>query len=78
MQGGGEGGQFVEALGEAEPGRAAVREQEAGPVGKLEIAPRYRHGAGRLRALYRDGGLVHHRAALHPANVGFSQLQVAP
>jgi hypothetical protein len=31
-----EGGQLVEALGEAEPGRAAVREQEAGSVGELE------------------------------------------
>src|SRR6516165_3716374 len=32
----GEAGQLVEPLGEAEPGRAAVREQEAGPVGELE------------------------------------------
>src|SRR6516165_11822889 len=36
----GEAGQFVEALGEAEPGRAAVREQEAGPVGELEVGSR--------------------------------------
>jgi hypothetical protein len=33
----GEGSQLVEALGEAEPRRAAVREQEAGPVGELEV-----------------------------------------
>ena len=37
MEGDREGGQFVEALGEAEPGRAAMREQEAGSVWELEI-----------------------------------------
>jgi hypothetical protein len=36
MKASGEGGQLVKALGEAEPGRA-VREQEAGPVGELEV-----------------------------------------
>src|SRR6516165_809358 len=40
MEASGEGSQFVEALGEAEPGRAAVREQEAGPVGQLEVGSR--------------------------------------
>jgi hypothetical protein len=40
MEASGEGGQLVEALGEAEPGRAAVREQEAGPVGELEAGSR--------------------------------------
>src|SRR5215472_9722981 len=40
MEASGEGSQFVEALREAEPGRATVREQEAGPVGELEVGSR--------------------------------------
>ena len=35
-----EEGELVEALGEPEPGRAAVRQQEAGSVGELEVGPR--------------------------------------
>ena len=35
-----EAGELVEALGEPEPGRAAVRQQEAGSVGQLEVGPR--------------------------------------
>src|SRR6516162_7492457 len=40
MEAVGEVGQLVEALGEAEPGRAAVRQQEAGPVRQLEAGSR--------------------------------------
>ena len=34
---GDEGGQFVKALSEAEPGRAVVRKEESGPVRELEV-----------------------------------------
>ena len=36
----GEIGQLVEALGEAQPGRTAVRQQEASPVRELEAGSR--------------------------------------
>ena len=37
MEASGEVGQLVEALREAQPGRAAVREQKAGTVRELEV-----------------------------------------
>src|SRR2546430_17024590 len=53
MEVGGEDGQLVEALGEAEPRRPAMREQEASPVGELEVASR--RGTGVIGS-YRQAG----------------------
>lgn len=61
MEASGEGGQLVEALGEAEPGRAAVREEEAGAVGKLEVGSRRDTrmiGSTGRRARSRPSGLI--------------------
>jgi hypothetical protein len=40
MEASGEVGQLLEALREAQPGRAAVREQKAGTVRELEVGSR--------------------------------------
>src|SRR4051812_34334227 len=53
MEADGEDGQLVEALGEAEPRRPAVREQEVSPVGKLEVSSR--RGTGVIGS-YRQAG----------------------
>ena len=53
MGAGGEDGQLVEALGEAEPRRPPVREQEASPVGELEVGSR--RGTGVIGS-YRQAG----------------------
>jgi len=53
MKAGGEDGQLVEALGEAEPRRPPVREQEASPVGELEVSSRRDTG---VIGSYRQAG----------------------
>jgi len=58
MEVGGEDGQFVEALGEAEPRRPAVREQEASPVGELEIGSRRGTGTSACSSGLLDGSVA--------------------
>jgi hypothetical protein len=73
MEAGGEDGQLVEALGEPEPRRPPVREQEASPVGELEVGSRRDTGvigsyrkAGKQEAERLDG-------LEHQANGGMGQ-----
>src|SRR5712672_1023045 len=73
MEVGGEDGQLVEPLREAKPRRPAVREQEASPVGELEVASR--RGTGVIGS-YRQAGKQEAKrldGLEHQANGGMGQ-----